>query len=86
MPCLILIYILLLFNLHFCALVYRAAYAGSGWAAGHGEGPDQVQKEVPGDGADGPGREGKSRYGGKVCLLSTADRLCGISSHVMFVF
>lgn len=66
--------------------MYRAAYAGSGRAAGHSKGSDQVQKEVPGDRADGPGREGESRYGGKVCLLSTADRLCGISSHVMFVF
>lgn len=56
---------------HFCALVYRAAYAGSGRVAGHGERPDQVQKEVPGDRADGPGCEGESRYGGKVCLLST---------------
>lgn len=57
----------------FCALVYRAAHAGSGRAPGHGEGPDQVQKEVPGDRADGPGCEGESRYGGKVCLLSTTN-------------
>lgn len=60
--------ILLSFNVHFRVSEYRAAYAGPGRAAGHGEGPDQVQKEVPGDGADGPGRERESRYGGKVCL------------------